>query len=115
MQIASSPMMRISCLRRRAYSLRSIIEWSGSGSMQRRTGPRRRVQFGVQQQRADADEFDHLGQRVFVFLGVAVFEARAGDRGEVAQDFPGFIGQRVAVAGTGQAQTAEKAAAPFDE
>jgi|SRR5580765_1977861 len=83
--------------------------------MHRRSGSRRRVQFGMQQQCADTDEFDHLGERGLVILVAGVLEARRRDRAEIGEDFLRIAGQRAMLTATGEAEAAEETAAPFDQ
>ena len=73
------------------------------------------MQFGMQQQRADAYEFDHFGERGLVVFVARVFEARRRDRAEVGKDFPRVVRQRVVMAAASEAEAAEKATAPLDQ
>src|SRR5579883_1995223 len=81
-------------------------------SMQPRA--RRGLHFCIQQQYADAHEFEHLGERRFVVL-VAIIQLRRRDRIEVVQDFPAFLRQTAPPAESSQPQTAQEAAAPFHQ
>src|ERR1700722_6276311 len=83
-------------------------------SMQSDVALLRHTHFGMQQQYADTHEFDHFGQRAFVFLGILVFETRSGNSAKVAQDFPRVVGDarpRLAA----EAEAAQKTAAPVDQ
>src|SRR5690606_18498176 len=74
------------------------------------------VEFGMQQQDAYPHEFEYLGQRRLVLLAAAIAEAGSRDVAEILHDLAGIRGHAVAkAAAAGEADPAEKAAAPVDQ
>src|SRR5690606_17445397 len=109
MAMASPPIMRISCRRRRAYSLAGM----SMQSMPRVAGRSlRRTAFMAQQEHGHAHVFEDLSEGVLVFLRLAGLIAETGDAAEVAQHVAAVVGKALLRVARSQAEAAQEAAAP---
>src|SRR4249919_4332384 len=115
-RIASSPAMRISCLRRRTYADVGSERGRGAAGMSVELAAvaGREHAVAVQQQDRDAHEFFDLRQRVFVFLVAVVLGGGRGEPGQVVQGLGTLFRQRRVGAGR-EPERAEEAAAPVEQ